>query len=144
MPRRAVKLISLLSSCLLAVSILLLLCCGIFSDGAQCVSFNDSFHVRLICQGFDARIAFFSDAEYGPYRGSLIGLQDSDGMLEPPLESQIVFGDSWGIYYRYFQWSDSRLWTLTLSLWYPVILFSTIPLTVLSHELIRRRNSTKA
>jgi len=76
----------------------------------------------------DTRLAFFNDSEYGPYRGSIIGMLDEDGNVQPPLEQQVGFGDTWGIYYRYFRWSFGTLWTLAFSLWYLVGVFCVLPL----------------
>ncbi len=47
-----------------------------------------------------------------------------------------------GVYCRDYQWSDSRVWTLMVSLWYPFILFSVVPVVcVLRHAMLRRVSS---
>lgn len=144
MVHQVVKLILGLSLCLLAVSGVLFMCSMALNPWDHFLSLNDSFHVGLQNRSFDARIMFFNNAEYGPYRGSLIGVQDASGKLYPPLVRQYAFGNSWGIYYRDFQWSDSRLWTFTFSLWYPLIVFAIAPLVVLSRRLSRSRNLLRA
>ncbi len=83
------------------------------------ISLTDDFHVTLWGHVVDARIVFFNDAEYGPYRGSIIGLAGDSDLKERG------FGDFLGIYYRHFQWPNSVLWTWMVSLWYPVALFGT-------------------
>lgn len=81
------------------------------------LSFGDKFHVSIWdLGGRDSRIAFFSNGEYGPYRGSMIGFVGADGKLDPPLKRKEGFGDSWGIYYRLFEWHDASLWPDT-KLW---------------------------
>ncbi len=90
------------------------------------------------------RLVFFNDAEYGPYSGSIIGLVDEDGNIYPPLEREQAFGDSWGIYYRYFQRSGSTLWTLTVTLWYPIAVFAIMPFVSLMCSTVRRRASNVA
>ncbi len=98
------------------------------------LSFGDKFHVSIWdLGGRDSRIAFFSNGEYGPYRGSMIGFVGADGKLDPPLKRKEGFGDSWGIYYRLFEWHDAslwpdtKLWTLMVSLWYPMAAFAVMP-----------------
>jgi len=83
------------------------------------ISVRDDFHVGL----WRTRVVFFNDAEYGPYRGSIIGLVDSDGNVYPPLECEIKWGDSLGVYFRYFLRADSTLWTLMVSLLWPCGVF---------------------
>ena len=89
------------------------------------LSLGNSFHIGVCGPGLDSRLVFFSDSEYGPYSGSIIQLNGS-----PPLERKIGFGDTLGIYYRYFRFPDGgpTLWTLMLSLWYPTILFVVLPI----------------
>ncbi len=69
----------------------------------------------------DGRIHFYSH-RIGPYRGS--SLSEADGLPDAR-----GFGDTCGIYYRYFRWARSGnvLWTLSVSLTYPLILFSVLP-----------------
>lgn len=85
----------------------------------QRISFTDDFHVGLL----RGRIVFFNDVACGPYQGSIIGLVDGDGNVYPPLEREINWGDSLGVYVRYFRWTDSTLWTLTVSLLWPLGIF---------------------
>jgi hypothetical protein len=85
------------------------------------------------------RVEIFNDAEYGPYRGSIVG---ADAKVYPPLDCKIAWGDAWGMYYRYFRWQEGRiLWTLSVSLWYPLLAAAALPLGRL---LLRRSRSGKA
>jgi hypothetical protein len=113
------KIVNVVSTVMLGLAVLLFLTGDVRNPWNHYLSFNDDFHVGVWGRGLDSRIVFFNDAEYGPYRGSIIGFSDANGNIYPPLERVEAFGDSWGIYYRYFQWSDFTLWTLTVSLWYP-------------------------
>ena len=81
------------------------------------LSIGDSFHMGA----YNGRVSFFNVKEYGPYRGSTIG-------SEP--DERREFGDTLGIYYRYFRWADSGavLWTLSVSLVYPMIVFLMLPI----------------
>ncbi|MDB5392332.1 MAG: hypothetical protein JWM11_7978 [Planctomycetaceae bacterium] len=122
---RAIKVAVLFSLCLSVISGMLFLCGFAANPWEHYLSFNKSFHVGVWNREFDSRIVFFNDAEYGPYRGSLIGLEGSDPSLDPQIRA---FGDTWGIYYRDLRWPDERLWTLMVSLWYPIILFALPPI----------------
>jgi len=89
------------------------------------------FHVS-VWSGFSGdtlgRLVIFNNADYGPYRGSIIGIMDEKGEVYPRLDHSVEFGDSFGVYYRYFRWpGGGTLWTLMLSLWYPLVLFSILP-----------------
>ena len=123
MGRRTLNVITVASAALLAVSILLFVGGWLFRPSDYHVSFGDSLHVGVTSVGWiDSRIAFFDNAKYGPCRGSLIGIVGEGGVIVPPLEHSVVFGDSFGIYYRDYEWPDSNLWTLKVSLWYPIVL----------------------
>ncbi|MCA8988131.1 MAG: hypothetical protein KDA78_10840 [Planctomycetaceae bacterium] len=123
---------------MLAISVLMFLAGYIISPLDYHFSLSDDFHVGVWSNGPDSRLVFFNDPAYGPYRGSIIGLTDQDGNVYPPLIHEQSFGDSWGIYYRYFQWSDSTLWTLTVTLWYPIVLFAILPLASLIYSTTDR------
>jgi hypothetical protein len=97
------------------------------------------------------RLVIFNDAKYGPYRGSIVSLanekypskpvwvwrigenygigkeNDFDGKGE--IELTEIAADFPGIYYRHFQRPNEPqpLWTLMMSLWYPLFLFSILP-----------------
>jgi hypothetical protein len=139
MTRPILIFVTSFSTVMLAVVVLLFLAGYVISPGHHYLSFSHDLHISVWNCGPDARLVFFNDADYGPYRGSIIGLVDADGNVHPPLVRERAFGDSWGIYYRDFQWSDSRLWTLMVTLWYPIVLFAILPaVRLLSFALARR------
>lgn len=78
--------------------------------------------------GQNPRLVLFSDGEYGLYSGSIIALVADGGKTAPRLKES-SFGDVAGVYYRHFEWTDSgeTLWTLEISLWYPILLFAILP-----------------
>ena len=138
------KIATMFSTVMLALAVLLFLLGYIVNPLKYHLSFREDSHVGVSSDGFDSRLVFFNDAEYGPYRGSIIGLVDADGNAYPPMEREESFGDSWGVYYRHFQWPDSTLWTLMVTLWYPVALFAIMPITNVLYYAIRRRSRTLA
>ncbi|MBN1908231.1 MAG: hypothetical protein JW818_00700 [Pirellulales bacterium] len=144
MTRRTLKIVTLMSTVMLAISVLLFLLGYVISPWDHFLSFGDDCHVGVWGRGLDSRIVFFNDAEEGPYCGSIIGLVDADGNVQPPLEREAAFGDAWGIYYRYFQWSDSTLWTLTVTLWYPIAVFTIILVVSLLWWTRRHRSASAA
>ena len=118
------------------------------------VSLSRTFHIG-VWAGFSGdilgRLVFFNDAQYGPYRGSIITLANSDypstgkswfwgvgGLGERTdydgkgtVEIKELGCDFPGIYYRHFVWVKTGvvLWTLMISLWYPLLFFGALPAT---------------
>jgi hypothetical protein len=120
------------------------------------------------------RIVFFNDSEYGPYEGSIIGLVDKEGnLLYEGGRARPIPKHSWsigdygisnvdyvneqgepvlkkracnfpGIYYRRFVWPDTSLWTLSVSFWYPLLLFALLPGLRIGRKLLQRRRYTKS
>lgn len=87
------------------------------------LSFGNHFHVSVFwSHDLDIRLVFFNDANYGPYKGSMMSIVGA-----PPIDEKRAFGDTAGIYYRYFRDGPDTLWTLMLSIWYPAVLFSLLP-----------------
>jgi hypothetical protein len=162
MPRRPFHIASLISGILSAFIVVLWLVTFVASPQLPLTR-----HFNLgVCSGFSGdtlgRLVFFNDAQYGPYHGSIIALIDDE---HPPkavwawrvsenygARKEIIFdgkgaiqvtatgADFPGIYYRHFQWPNTPepLWTLMVSLWYPVFLFSVLPLIwILRHWRLR-------
>ena len=121
MATKTFQFVCVLSFVLCGITVLLFALSFVLNPWDHRISFTDDFHVGLM-QG---RVVFFSDAEPGPYQGSIIGIVDDNGNVYPPLEREIGWGDTLGIYFRYFRWtdSDSTLWTLTVSLLWPLAIF---------------------
>jgi hypothetical protein len=144
MATRTFKIATVVSALMLAISVLLFLVGYVASPWDYHLSFNNDHHVGVWAHRLDSRLVFFNDADYGPYSGSIIGLVDADGSICPPLEREESFGDSWGIYYRHFQRPDSTLWTLTVTLWYPIAVFAIMPCVSLVRYTVRQGTSTDA
>lgn len=138
--RRTLNIITLISAVLLGGMLVLLLFPNTINPWDHHLSLEDSFHMGV----FGRRLAFFNDSNYGSYRGSIIGFVDSQGNLIPPLEREIAFGETLGIYYRYFRWNDDGvLWTLMISLWYPTILLAVLPICWCIRYSIRKKIDSK-
>ena len=141
MVRATLRIATLISIVLVIATALLIVVSYFFSPWEHYyVSFTERAHVGVWGRGLDPRIVFFNHPD-GPYCGSIIGIIDSEGNLHPPLIREESFGDSWGIYYRYFQWADAKLWTLMVSLWYPLAIFAILPTTRWIVPLFRRRRT---
>ena len=72
-------------------------------------------------------LAFYSGPS-GPYTGSIIAITgpETPRDLVPKIKG---FGMFAGVYYRHITFHDGRvLWTLLIGAWYPIVLFSILPL----------------
>ncbi|MGO8746191.1 MAG: hypothetical protein ACLQNE_09395 [Thermoguttaceae bacterium] len=120
MSRRIFNTLSLISAIFLACTVVSWVWSFWANPQKESLSFSRSFHVGV----FGGRVEFFSDKDYGPYHGSIISLDGG-----PKFAERRGFGDTLGIYYRLFRWADSGavLWTLSVSLAYPLILFAVLP-----------------
>lgn len=128
---------TLFSSVMLGVTIALFGAGHVLNPWDHYLSFGNESHIGLWGHGFDTRIVWFNNEEYGPYRGSIISTIDADGNVLDH-EEWFVW---WGVYYRYFRWSETKLWTLMVSLWYPLAVFSIIPAFRLLSYVYRRSDS---
>jgi hypothetical protein len=124
MSRGIFNTLSLISAILLACTIILWAWSFWADVRKDRLSFSNGFHVGV----YDGRLDFFSD-EHGPYHGSIIAITSRERPMERIFSKQRAFGDICGIYYRYFCWADSGavLWTLSVSLIYPMIVFAVLP-----------------
>ena len=113
------NILTLLSFILLCLTILLFYLSYKINAWEQSFSLSNDFHISLYRKGNDCRLAFFNVKNY-PYTGSIVGLGG-----EWP--KTIGFGNFLGLYYRHFTWPKETLWTLYISLWYPLILFGILP-----------------
>jgi hypothetical protein len=116
--------IAALGSAILGILIAATWLSAIFFDLSQHrISWSPTCHFNIEARGMDARLNVFNDMEYGPYGGSIIYVE---GMPNRP--TMTGFGDTTGIYYRFIQWPDSgTLWTLSVSLAYPLLIASILP-----------------
>jgi hypothetical protein len=125
-----------ISTALLVGTVLLFLSGVVMNPWDHYLSLGDEFHLGVWGRGINTYFVVFSDAEYGPYRGSIISLNG-----DPPFDRVVKIGPSWGIYFRYFQDADGALWTLMVSLWYPIAISAVLPVVHML-SLRNRRRST--
>jgi len=125
MKSRIFNALSLISALILACTIILWAWSFWADPRHDFFSFSDNFHVGI----FDGRIDIFSD-RHGPYHGSVISLSSGEETAFPAFAERRGFGNTLGIYYRYFRWADSGivLWTLSVTLLYSMIVFSFLPI----------------
>ena len=123
MKPRIFDTLSLISAILLACTIILWPWSFWAEPGKDYLSFTDEFHVGV----YRGRLDLFN-SEY-PYHGSIIAITSLERPIERIFSERRAFGDTVGIYYRYFCWADSGavLWTLSVSLLYPLIVFAVLP-----------------
>jgi hypothetical protein len=122
---RAVQFVKRVAFTLAGVTLLLSALTFVVDPWNHFVSLSSHVHIGVWRIRGDSlgRVMFFSDAHYGPYRGSLIDLEYGDVVVSP-FDRRVEWGDTCGIYYRWFHRTDGKtLWTLALSLWYPLVAF---------------------
>lgn len=100
----------------------------------QHITLGPNFHVTVndgVGGEAVGRLVLFNDSSYGPYRGSMMWVD------KPPQNAiEHHFGDTAGIYFRYFKTNQGVLWTLMVSFWYPLILFAIAPaIWLIMHRL---------
>jgi hypothetical protein len=89
----------------------------------QFVSLSQGCHFSMKACGMDSRLVIFNDATFGPYAGSIIAIAGT-----PNGPSVSGFGDTAGVYYRLIRWPNGHSFrTLTLSLFYPLIVTAILP-----------------
>jgi hypothetical protein len=131
MANRAFNIAALVSAVLLGFTALLWLSAYFLNPHEHHLSITQRSHIG-VWGGFDGpwsgRLVFFNDPD-GPYRGSIIALSDADSKT-PAVIWRGAWGDSLGVYYRHFYLPKSGItvWTLMISLLYPLGLFAILPL----------------
>ena len=133
-------------SCLGAgLCIFVIVACEFFQPThIRLVSFSESYHIGLSARGnLDTRIALYNDSEFGPYQGSVLGLVDKNGNASPVFDREQAFGDWLGVYHRYFREAGTGLeiWTTLISLWYPTVILSIIPIVRISRWYVAGRTT---
>jgi hypothetical protein len=93
------------------------------------IKIGPSNYVTLVARGFDCRLAFFNDPNAGPYQGSIVSISGGSEV------TTTAFGDSFGIYYRRFEWTDRSLFTLSVSLLYAIAGFAILPICYFGRRL---------
>jgi hypothetical protein len=132
---RLFNIAAAVSAIVLCLVIVAWFAAGAVNPRKHFVSLSSSCHLSVNARGADARVQVFNDSSYGPYGGSIIGLAgDSTG----PTASGV--GDVAGIYYRMIRWPNgTSLWTLSLSLAYPLLLALPLPVVWLIRRSRRSR-----
>jgi len=149
----AFKIATLLSFVLLLATLGLSLATRWLNPWDHRVSLSEHFHIS-VWEGFSGdklgMLVFYNNAQYGPYRGSIISL--SDDKAPPSIRRgwsalDYDFGqitsfkrngsveliekacDLPGVYFRHIWWPDQPmpLWTLMISPAYPLVLFGILP-----------------
>ncbi|MFW6114477.1 MAG: hypothetical protein ACOC7K_01925 [bacterium] len=127
MAHRPISFAAAISFSLLAVILALAIASIWIHPWNHRLTITEGFHIGAWGRDWDVRLVLCNDLDYGPYCGSIIGIVDDEGNVQPPLEDEAHFGDMAGIYYRYFRWADATLWTLMVSLWYPASMSAVLP-----------------
>lgn len=130
---RALRIATWISTGCLGFTLVLAIASAWINPWDHHLSISEDFHIGVWGRGWDVRLVFFNDRNYGPYRGSVISL---DGF--PVMQQELGFGDTAGIYLRYFHWSHETLWTFMLLIWYPTVMFAILPVW----QLLRRNTGT--
>ncbi len=129
------KIVTWTSATLLVLTLCLLAASLKLDPRLHYVSLGTDVHLSVV----DGRLAFFNNADYGPYNGSIISVSSKDYHEPSEFIEKVGFGDAWGIYYRYFRTAKGTLWTLTVSLVYPILLFAALPVTRLVRALVAKQ-----
>lgn len=123
MANRAFQFAMIVSAVLFAVVLVLSVVSLNVDPSHQRLSFGQEFHVSVVAYRSHPRIVFFNDPE-GPYGGSITHLAGNP----PPYDRRVAFGETAGIYYRYFHWKGGgESWTLSVSMAYPAVVFGILP-----------------
>lgn len=141
-PRR--RVFTIVSALFLVVTVVLAIASFMVDPWKHSISLGDGFHVTLWHPSDNPSVVFFSDQDYGPYPGSIVGIVGPDGTVYPKRLKEIHFGAIAGIYFRYFQWAPTDvLWTLMVSLLYPLMLFAVLPVAWLLQRFADRDQQKK-
>ena len=134
------KVATLVSAVLFSLSLTLFIAGWYVDAYSHSIHVSDDFHFGLVHSDFDTRLAFFN-SQFGPYNGGIIALTAKGD--KSPFEREMYF-DAPGIYYRYFEFAivhpGEVIWTLKISLWYPMVAFSLLPAIWLVNKYRLRAN----
>lgn len=129
--KRLFNIAALLSAIAFCLTLVAWNAAGNIDPRTPFLSLSDHCHLGLRTRGsLDARLQVFNDASYGPYSGSIIGVSAGGrGPTSAPVWPKVWgIGDDAGVYYRMIRWQDgTSLWTLSLSLAYPLIAAALLP-----------------
>jgi hypothetical protein len=109
-----------------------------FNSWTHFITLAPGLHLTLTTRDGGANLAFFNDGRLGPYLGGTLGIT-SKGSQHPTQIRDTQF-DAIGVYFRLIRWpSGPKIWTVTLSLWYPLALCAILP----TMWIIRRRRERR-
>jgi hypothetical protein len=98
-------------------------------------------HCYLCADDDHLCLFLYNDAQYGPYRGSIIAMES------PGHPSGIVehsFGTRAGIYYRHFHFPNGYvLWTFAISIFYPLGIAMAFPIAWLCVNFRHNKSETR-
>lgn len=101
--------------------------------GGQALSLGKQFHVSLD----HGAVVFYNNDDYGPYRGGMLSFVGS-----PNAPTVDGFGMWAGIYLRDINWPNGdRLWTLMISLWYPLVAIGAVVTFYELHQASKRKGA---
>jgi hypothetical protein len=143
MKTRCFNFAALLSAAVATVIVLLWLSAGVGNiDGiTPLATFSKDCHLTIFGHGADYRVAIYNDAVYGPYHGSIVGMAGPDGRTGIQGHG---FGDTAGVYFRHFRWPGGAvLWTLMISLLYPLAISLVLPIIWICKNFQLRRATTR-
>ena len=127
----AVACLAFAAACLLAASV---------DPVTRFLTLHQNLHLSIDQRPYGPALEVFNDANYGPYRGSIISVS-APGL---PSEVKSTGLDFVGVYYRDFRWPNGMtLWTLSLSLIYLVVLGAVLPATWVIRRLRRSRRAVE-
>ena len=92
MTRQAFKILTILSAGLLLATLLLFIIGYALNPSDHHVSFGDACHIGVWNRGLDSRLVVFNNSDYGPYRGSIIGLVDGASFINCCWPAHKFFG----------------------------------------------------
>lgn len=110
------------TACCVVLSVLMLIS-SVRKDSLGTISLSSNLHLT----DRKGDLAFYNNLAHGPYHGSLLSLDGIGG----PSETR-GYGRSYGVYYRYFRRDPEPAnastgpeitWTLSISLWWPILIF---------------------
>ncbi len=124
MIRRIFNVAALISTLLLACTIFLWAWSFWTDPSKNHLSLSPSFHAGV----YAGRMGFSSDENSLFQGGFIISLSDANGVPVRPYVAR-GFGDAFGVYYRHFRLvkTGATLWTLSVTLAYPLAMFAVLP-----------------
>jgi hypothetical protein len=104
------------------------------------ISITPEFHMGVAQNS----LVVFNSAEFGPVLNAITGIGDSEGKVHLVV-AQDVWRQFGGLYYRYIQQRDGRVfWMLAVNVGYPLLLFTVLPAAWIYRCIKQRRGRNVA